>query len=159
MKIFPVRDFKKFVFLFSAGGGEFIFRNPRSNEDVQFNLKFTRLFTDSWSSIEVNWSTQTTKALLYFQIGRYDFKTKKLQLKSDCVMPRKGLEIAVQFLQNIFEYVNIGSGLEGIDIYHTDRCCRCCKRLTNLKSLAIGFGGECEEYYKKELSKIQLNLF
>jgi hypothetical protein len=162
-----IKNLKQLIFLFNAGHGEFHFLNK---DGRMFNLKFNKLHHDSTSQVSLVYTyfskiserfvTLTTNKLQYNHIGRYNFQTKQLELRTDPVIPDAGVKIAVEALGYILEGVNTGRDItKEIQAYYSPRCCRCGKALTSPSSLLVGLGPECHEYYKSELPKAQLDLF
>lgn len=171
-----IKNFKQLVFMFNAGSAEFHFLNKKGR---MFNLKFIKLFHDPSSPVSlvytyfskipihvypgtrdatyVHMPTINNQKTYYSHIGRYDFKNKKLELRTDPVIPETGVKIAVEALGYILEAVNTGKDItRDITAYYSPRCCRCGHPLTNRVSLERGIGPECESFYKEES---QLDLF
>lgn len=163
-----VKNLKQLIFLFNAGNGEFHFLNK---EGRVFNLKFTKLHHDPTSIISLIYTCFTkipgqgptyenNPQYHYNHIGKYNFQDKTVELRTDPVIPEAGVKIVVEALGYILEGVNTGKDImKEIQAYYSPKCCRCGHPLTNRYSLELGLGPECEEYYKSELPKVQLDLF
>lgn len=153
----PIQDFKKLVFLFNAGAGEFHFLNDLTKN--QFNVKFIPTTKDGWSRVEVCYSKYVIK-LFYNHIGRYNFKEKTLELRNYPVMTDFGIKRTMSGLGFILDHINSGKNFSpNILAYYSGHCCRCGQQLTNKESLSIGLGPNCEEFYKEEVKQFQFSLF
>lgn len=151
-----IHNFKKLIFLFNAGAGEFYFLNTETKN--QFNINFSPTRNKGWSLIATCYTRNDR--LFYTTIGRYNFKTKTLELKGYPVMTELGLKKTMTGVGFILDHINTGKPFHSnILAYYSGHCCRCGQLLTNKESLDIGLGPDCEELYKEELKAIQFSIF
>lgn len=159
--IYSVGDFKRFNFLFRAGGGEFFFDGllpfPR-----RLFLKLTRI-DDEWSTVDSAAISGIGIPNAYLRIGKWNRKNDTFSMHSR--LPEYLPGDILKAVNSIFMYVRTGdwatSGITspGFQPYRTDRCCRCSLKLRSQKSRDLGFGQECMTYVKEELPKYQMKLF
>lgn len=159
--IYSVGDFKRFNFLFRAGGGEFFFDGllpfPR-----RLYLKFTRI-DDEWSTVDSAAVSGIGIPNAYLRIGKWNRKLDLFRMHSRLLeyLPTDILKAVNSVLMYVRTNDLAASGITspGFQAYRTDRCCRCSLKLRKAGSKESGFGSECMTFVKDELPKYQMKLF
>lgn len=149
-KQYRIADFAQLCKLFVAGNGEFHFFNTITT--TQFNLKFTAGAQNIGvqSRLYVCYShhnlVQQNNKLFYFHIGRYNFVTRQLELRTAQVVSDRTLRMFLQSLDWVFLHINTGVKFgSAIECYYSGCCCRCGKPLVDTASLQVGLGIECQK--------------
>jgi hypothetical protein len=83
-----------------------------------------------------------------FDKNNFVYSRSKARLKND--------QSSVVFFQSIFQNLVTNSMPENFEVHHIGKCGRCARALTDLTSVATGFGADCAEKMGIDTVKIRI---